>query len=131
MCCRTTWSIAGLAGAALLLLGLGSMWAQRPLDAPRVPQPPFGPGPGMGMGPHPGRFSVAHASEKRIVILDTATGKLYQAKESDLLPYADLPKFGEAGRPPRGDGRDRDRDRRREEDKERVKERQEDRPPRE
>jgi hypothetical protein len=82
------------------------------------------------MGPHPGRFTVAHASEKRIVILDTATGKLYQAKESDLLSYADLPKFGEAGPRPRGDGRDRDRERRRDEGKERVKEREEDRPPR-
>jgi hypothetical protein len=120
MSCRTTWSIAGFAGAALLLVGLGTMWAQRPLDAPRVPQPPFMPGPGLGMGPHPGRFAVAHASEKRIVILDTATGKLYQAKESDFLPYADLPKFGDGGRPPRGDGRERER--RREEDKEKLKE---------
>jgi hypothetical protein len=110
---RTFWSFAGLGGAGLLLLGLGTLWAQFP-----APPQPFMPGPGFG--PAHGRFTVAHASEKRIVILDTATGKLYQAKESDLLPFSDLPKVGESGRPARGNGAPRPRGR--EVDKAKLKE---------
>jgi hypothetical protein len=117
MHCRTVWSIAGCAGAGLLIFGLGTMWAQRPVEPPRPGIPPFMQMPGFG-GPMQGRFAVAHATEKRIVILDTATGKLYQAKESDLLPFSDLPKVGEPGRAPRGDGPDRPR-RRNEEERER------------
>ncbi len=126
MHCRTVWSIAGFAGAALLLFGLGTLWAQRPLEQPRVvPQPPFMPGPMMG-GPMHGRFTVAHASEKHIVVLDTVTGKLYEAKPKDLLPYPELPKVGEPGRP-RGDGPDgrrrREEEERKKEDREQLKRR--------
>jgi len=39
-----------------------------------------------------GRFVVAHASDKQIVILDTTSGKLYRATEKDFLKYSDLPK---------------------------------------
>jgi hypothetical protein len=118
MYCRTAWSIVGFAGAALLLFGLGTLWAQRPPEPARVvPQPPFMPGPMMG-GPMHGRFTLAHASDKHIVVLDTATGKLYEAKPKDLLPYSELPKVGEPGRSPRGDGPD-GRRRREEEERER------------
>jgi hypothetical protein len=99
MSTRTIWSLAALAGVVLLVVGLGTLWAQIP--APGGFQP-FMPGPMMGGAPH-GRFTVAHASEKRIVILDTATGKLYQAKDADLLPISDLPKVGQPPRPPRDD----------------------------
>jgi hypothetical protein len=128
---RTVCSIAGLLGTGCLLIGLGALWAQRP-DRPRIvqsqPQPPFMHGP-MMMGPHAARFVAAHATEKRIVVLDSATGKLYQAKESDLLPISSLPKFDQPPPPPPGDERGRPR-RERKDDNDRPREREGDRAPR-
>ncbi len=74
-------------------------------------------GPMPGSGPAPGRFVVAFSSATRIVVLDSATGKLYQAKESDFLDIANLPKVDQPPPPPRRE--DRPRERPREEDRDR------------
>jgi hypothetical protein len=85
----------------VLLFSIGVVPAQRP-PIPMMP----------GFPPQPGRFVVAHATDKRIVVLDTATGRLYKAGEDDLKKMSDLPKLEGGFAPPfpgGGPGRDDDR----------------------
>jgi hypothetical protein len=48
-------------------------------------------------GATPGRFVVAKLSGQNIILLDTATGDLYEAKPDDVKKFSDKPKFD---RPP-------------------------------
>ena len=85
---RIVWPVAGLLGLVLLAVGISTVPAQvRPMPflAPR----------------QVGRFVVAHATEKQIIILDTTTGKLYKAGRDDFQKYSDLPKIGDAHAVPR------------------------------
>jgi hypothetical protein len=74
------WPITALVGLVILAVGISTVPAQ--------PQPGMS---GMMFG-QVGRFVVAHASEKEIIILDTTTGKLYRATDSDFKKASELPK---------------------------------------
>src|SRR5262245_23159840 len=76
---RVLWPLGGL----LTLLVLVASFNQ----APAQPRPAL-----PLIGGQVGRFVVAHASEKQIIILDTTTGKLYKATEKDFEKYSELPK---------------------------------------
>jgi hypothetical protein len=81
---RIVWPIAALLGLIVLVVGISNVPAQR-----------FGGGAMYSpYPPQPGRFAVAHATATRVIILDTATGKLYRATEDDFSKMSDLPKFG-------------------------------------
>ena len=75
------------------------------------------PGPFGVLGPRVGRFTVAHASADAVLVLDTATGKVYKAGKDDFKKMSELPKIEEAPRRPFGDkererpfgGRDREK----------------------
>lgn len=84
---RIFWPIIGGLGLVLLILVFNPGSAQRPPDDDPRPGPPPG-------GPHPGRYVVAHATADRVVILDTATGQVYVARERDFKSMADLPRGG-------------------------------------
>ncbi len=76
---RIVWPITALVGLIILAVGISTVPAQ----------------PGMGMMygmPQVGRFVVAHASEKQIIILDTTTGKLYKATDADFKKASEMPK---------------------------------------
>lgn len=102
---RIVWVSGGAAALFALLAVIGTIEAQR------QPQPGGGAGGmggGMGMGfggPQVGRFVVVPLAGRplrggdgpAIVLLDTATGKLYRATEKDFLSASDLPKIGEGG----------------------------------
>jgi hypothetical protein len=78
---RIVWPIAGLLGVAILALSIRTLPGQ-------------GPGPMPYMMGQVGRFVVAHATEKQIVILDTSTGQLYKASSDDFKKFSELPKTG-------------------------------------
>jgi hypothetical protein len=84
---RIVWPVVALLGLVFLAIGISTVLAQWP------PQQNF-------FGVQPGRYSVAHATAKEIVILDTGTGKLYKATESDFLKYSELRKDKPAPRQP-------------------------------
>jgi hypothetical protein len=46
-----------------------------------------------------GRFTVAHASADAVLVLDTATGKVYKAGKDDFKKMSELPKIEEGVRP--------------------------------
>jgi hypothetical protein len=46
-----------------------------------------------------GRFTVAHASADAVLVLDTATGKVYKAGKDDFKKMSELPKIEEGARP--------------------------------
>jgi hypothetical protein len=77
------WPVAGLLGLAILAVCFSTLPAQQ-----REPMPPW-----MMMPGQTGRYVVAHASEKQIVILDTTSGKLYKATSEDYRKYSELPKM--------------------------------------
>lgn len=118
---RIMWLVGGVLGVGLLIFLFSGNTSAQPRG-----------GMFAGFGPPSGRFVVAHAGAEKIVVLDTATGMLYQAKEADFKKIADLPKietpgfggggFGGGGFPgfPGGD---------KERDKETKKEKDGDRPP--
>ena len=83
---RIVWPITVLFGLLLLAVGIGSVPAQRQPGAPF-----WG-----GMPPQPRRFAVAHATATKVIILDTATGKLYRGNEDDFLKLSESPKVGVA-----------------------------------
>jgi hypothetical protein len=82
---RIVWPITALVGLVILAVGISTVPAQ--------PRPGMG---GMMFG-QTGRFAVAHASDKQIIILDTTTGKLYKATESDYLKASAIPKVETPG----------------------------------
>jgi len=89
---KSVWAI----GAAILLVGGALVLAQFP-PAPR-------PAPMAFMGPvQVGRYTVVKVEGgNTIILLDTATGSLYKASDSDIKKYSELPKGGMVGpgRPP-------------------------------
>jgi hypothetical protein len=104
---KGTLFLGTLMGVGLLILTT-ALLAQR--EPPRPPQeerrdgerrPPEGFGrPGMMFGgfAQPGRFVVARVDRSEIILLDTATGRLYAAGDRDVLPYRELPPIaGPAG----------------------------------
>jgi len=108
---KGTLFLGTLMGVGLLILTT-ALLAQR--EPPRPPQeerrdgerrPPEGFGrPGMMFGgfAQPGRFVVARVDRSEIILLDTATGRLYAAGDRDVLPYRELPPImGVPGGPPR------------------------------
>lgn len=89
---RIVWSIFGL----IVLAGLGLMVTVTTSSAqprPEMVRPAFGP------PSQTGRFTVAHATDARIVILDTVTGQLYSATPEDFKKIRELPKVPEFGQP--------------------------------
>jgi hypothetical protein len=82
---RIVWPITALVGLVILAVGISTVPAQ--------PRPGMG---GMMFG-QVGRFAVAHASDKQIIVLDTTTGKLYKATESDYLKASAIPKVETPG----------------------------------
>ena len=48
--------------------------------------------PGMP-GPMPGRFVVAHASARQVLVLDTTTGQVYRVPSDDFKSASDLPRM--------------------------------------
>ena len=94
----------------LALLILAASFSHVP--AQRGPSVPF-----FGGG-QVGRFVVAHASDKQIVILDTTSGKLYKATEKDFQKYSDLPKIEPMEIPLPFGGRDKDKGKEAPKDKE-------------
>jgi hypothetical protein len=87
---RIVWSVAGVVAAlGLLVFGISTLSAQRP--------PAYG-FPMMGV-PQVGRFTVAHATATKVIILDTMTGQVYKAEEGDFKKASSLPKVGEGFRP--------------------------------
>jgi hypothetical protein len=109
---RIVWSIAALIALAVLVASFTSLPAQRE------------PGPGQFMrgGPVsvPGRFAVAHAKDKQVLVLDTFTGQVYRAEPEDFKKMSQLPRFdgppvarpfgGDKDRPRPRDDRDDKRD---------------------
>jgi len=89
---RIVWPILGVLGLGLLVLGFNSLSARQPGGGG------FGGFGGFGMGP-PNRFVVAHATPSQVLILDTTTGQVYQAKSGDFKKMSELPRMGEF-RPP-------------------------------
>jgi hypothetical protein len=86
---RIVWPLAALLGLVILAIWISN-----------IPAQPGRPPAGMpGFAGMPGRFAVAHANDKQIIILDTATGKLYRATDKDILKYSELPKTGGMGGP--------------------------------
>lgn len=77
---RIMWPLAALLGFAIFVMAISQVPAQ--------------PRPGM-FNPfvQSGRFVVAHATEKQVIILDTGTGKLYKATSADFQKYSELPKM--------------------------------------
>ena len=76
MSSRFLWPLAGLLGIAGLMLMFTTSSAQ-PMA-----------GGGWGIS---GRFVVAHASDKQVLVLDTATGQVYSVTE--FKAAADMPKL--------------------------------------
>jgi hypothetical protein len=112
---RLTFLLASMAGVLLLIAAVSTLSAQR---TPFNGQPMMGPMPGFG--PAQGRFVVAFSSAARIVVLDSATGKLYQARESDFLDIANLPKLDQPPPPPQRDERGKARPKAKEERKDEL-----------
>lgn len=81
---RIVWPIVGVLGLLALLIAFNTTSAQPKPGMTWVPP---------GIAPPSGRFTVAYHSEKTIVVLDTATGKLYKATDKDFLPLSKLPKL--------------------------------------
>jgi len=109
---RYLWLFGGL--TALLIVAV----TYRETPAQRMPF----------FGGQVGRFVVAHATDKQIVILDTTTGKLYKATEKDFAKFSDLPKQEPMdfpipifpGERDKGPAKDRPRERDKEKDKEKA-----------
>jgi len=76
---RFLWPVGGVLALLVLAVSFNSTPAQR---TPAIPI----------FGGQVGRFTVAHAGEKQIIILDTTSGKLYKATEKDFQKYSELPK---------------------------------------
>ena len=76
MSSRFLWPLAGLLGIAGLMLMFTTSSAQ-PMA-----------GGGWGIS---GRFVVAHATDKQVLVLDTATGQVYSVTE--FKAAADMPKL--------------------------------------
>jgi len=74
----------GVLGLGLLVLGFTRSSAQPPMGG-------FGGGFGFTQT---GRFTVAHAMPSQVLILDTATGQVYQAKSGDFKKMSELPRVG-------------------------------------
>jgi hypothetical protein len=70
---KGVWIIAGAILGGFLALGISQLYAQR-----------------MGSVPEgtPGRYTVVRANGDIIILLDTATGDLYNAVPSDIKPYS-------------------------------------------
>lgn len=106
---RILWPVVACLGLGGLTLVLSQSTAQRPggggLGGPPGMQGGM-PGGSPGM---PGRFVVANASSSQVLVLDTATGQVYRAKEADFKKMSDLPGMGQPGggnaRPPARDRR--------------------------
>lgn len=107
---RILWPVVACLGLGGLTLVLSQSTAQR------VVEPPSGGITVTGSRPAgpPGRFVVANASSLQVLILDTATGQVYRAKEEDFKKMSDLPRLGQPGGrdfgPPVRDGRPEPRD---------------------
>ncbi|MBY0231497.1 MAG: hypothetical protein K2W96_19605, partial [Gemmataceae bacterium] len=115
---RFLWPTVGAAALAGLIFAMTYANAQRP---------GLGGGGGFGGFMMPGRFVVAHATEKFVLVMDTATGQVYKVSDfkSELprvggdMPFpADGPGFDAKDRPrdrppirEAKDARPRDRDR--------------------
>lgn len=117
---RWLWPIVGAAAVVVVVASYSG--AQRP---ERPDGPPMG-GP-FGPGPAAGRYVVAHGSATQVLILDTATGRVYKVTEKEFKPSSELPRVFEGPRPPFRDG-PRDRPIRREERKKDDKPARDDRP---
>jgi len=90
---RTFW----LAASAVALL-VGLVLAINYATA-QPPRPPMGGGFGGMFGPQSGRFICAYGSASEVIVLDTATGKLYRAERKDFHKMSELPKVQEGPRP--------------------------------
>jgi hypothetical protein len=93
---RFALPIAVLVVLAALAVSIRSVLAQ-PGGLPGKPGGGYYP---ADMPAQVGRFVVAHASDKQIVILDTVTGKLYRATDSDFHKASEIPKVKMPGMPP-------------------------------
>src|SRR4051794_28567235 len=80
---RATYLAGGLIALAVLVVGFAHLSAQR-----------F-PGPEAIGGA--GRYVVACSSPDVIILLDTATGDLYNATPREIKPYASRPRPGGPG----------------------------------
>jgi hypothetical protein len=96
------WILGGVLAAGLVGFGLAQALAQRG-DGPRNP-----PGPGFGIG----RFQYVRSDGASVILLDTVTGDLFEAKFSDIKSYKDRPRpSADPVGPPPDDSRERDKDR--------------------
>ena len=102
---RFVWSIVAVLSLGGLIAFLSQSSAQRAGGGAPGGMPGMA---GMPQG-MPGRFVVANASSSQVLILDTATGQVYRAKEEDFKKMSDLPGMGQpgGGRDIRPGGRDR------------------------
>jgi hypothetical protein len=132
---RILWPVVGGLGLFALAFAIGSAYAQRIVRGGEG-----GGGVGVAAFAMPGRFTVAHGSADAVLILDTATGKVYRAGKDDFKKMSELPKINEGlpGVGPRDpdrpihrerDRKDRDRPRK-DREKEREREGDPDRPAR-
>ena len=110
---RIIWPVV----AVLALGGLFLIIRQSTAQRPEREAPPGGmPGRPFGM---PGRFVVANAhldqGRWQVLILDTATGQVYRAKDEDFKKMSELPHMGQPGardaQPPTRDRRPQVKDR--------------------
>jgi hypothetical protein len=82
---RSFWPLLGFLLLAGLIIGLTLGNAQPFRD---------GSAPGMDRAGPPGRWAVVRVKEHSLILLDTATGDLFEARDADIKPY------GERHRPP-------------------------------
>ena len=95
---RIIWPVVAALALGVVVLVISQSTAQRA-------------GGGMpGMPGMPGRFVVAHASANQVLILDTATGQVYRAKEDEFKKLSELPRGGHDVEPPARDRRLEPRD---------------------
>jgi hypothetical protein len=107
---RIVWPVVATLALGSLILVISQSTAQWGAGGfgGNLPGTPGTPGmPGTQL-----RFIVANASSSQVLILDTATGLVYRAKEDDFKKLSDLPHLG-GGRgvqPPARDRRPESRD---------------------
>jgi hypothetical protein len=100
---RAFWPLLGFLLLAGLIVGLTLGNAQPFRD---------GPAPGMDRSGPPGRWVVARVKEHSLILLDTATGDLFEARDADIKPYSERHRTAPPLPPPvrqRDRGEDKDR----------------------
>jgi hypothetical protein len=84
MSSKSGWTVAGILGLVLFIVGISSLSAQR-----------FGPPTATGHGGDVGRYVLVRNTEDAIVIMDSVNGDLYRATPADIKPFAARHRFME------------------------------------